>query len=65
MWNSIILLEIRLLYVKDMSYRPLRQPKNSKMEDIGNKPTEEINVIIIKMIERKAEKRNREQRWDK
>lgn len=32
------------------------------MEDIGNKPTEEINVIIIKMIERKAEKRNREQR---
>ena len=50
------------MYVKDMSYRPLRQPKNSKMEDIGNKPTEEINVIIIKMIERKAEKRNREQR---
>ena len=45
-----------------MSYRPLRQPKNSKMEDIVNKPTEEINVIIIKMIERKAEKRNREQR---
>lgn len=32
------------------------------MEDIVNKPTEEINVIIIKMIERKAEKRNREQR---
>ena len=42
MWNGMILLEIRLLHVKDMSYRPLRQPKNSKMEIIGNKPTEEI-----------------------
>lgn len=30
------------------------------MEDIGNKPTEEINVIIIKMIERKAEKEETE-----